>query len=78
MPDITLYTTRSCPYCKMTRQFLQEHNIEYTDIDVTDDAAAQEEMIDKAHQRAVPVVDIDGQIVVGFDEERLSELLGLS
>lgn len=75
MHQITIYTTPTCVYCKMAKAFFQEHKIEYTEKDVTTDQQAQEEMIKKSGQMGVPVIDIDGQIIVGFDKEKLSELL---
>lgn len=61
----------------MTKAFFKEHNIQYSERDVAADQKAQQEMIDKSGQFGVPVVDVDGQIVVGFDKSRLSELLGI-
>lgn len=77
MPKITIYTTPTCVYCKMTKEFFKEHNISYKEKDVSVDATARDEMADKSHQMGVPVVDIDGQIIVGFDKERLSGLLNI-
>lgn len=77
MHQITIYTTPTCVYCKMTKSFFKEHNIEYAEKDVTTDQAAQEEMIKKSGQLGVPVIDIDGQIIVGFDKEKLSGLLDI-
>lgn len=72
---VTIYTTTSCPYCKMAKSFFQENNIAFTEKDVTDDAVAQEEMIAKSSQLAVPVIDIDGEIIVGFNQAKIKELL---
>ena len=74
---ITIYTTPTCAYCKMTKEFLRENNIKYDEKDVAADTAAREEMVAKSHQLGVPVVDIEGEIIVGFDKDKLSELLGL-
>lgn len=78
MANVTIYTTPTCVYCKMTKEFFKEHNVQYTEKDVAGDAAAREEMIQKSGQMGVPVIDIDGELVVGFDKERLSELLKIS
>lgn len=78
MANVTIYTTPTCVYCKMTKEFFKEHKVQYTEKDVANDAAAREEMLQKSGKMAVPVIDIDGEIVVGFDKERLSELLKLS
>lgn len=75
--SVTIYSTISCPYCKMAKSFFQEHNVTYTEKDVTSDEAAQHEMIEKSGQLAVPVIDIDGQIIVGFNQAKLKELLSL-
>ncbi|QQG46329.1 MAG: NrdH-redoxin [Candidatus Niyogibacteria bacterium] len=77
MKNVTIYTTPSCVYCKMTKAFFKENNIEYSEKDVASDAAAREEMIKKSGQMGVPVTDIDGELTVGFDKERLSGLLGI-
>ncbi len=66
-----------CAYCKMTKAFFKEHNVTYEEKDVANDRALAEEMVKKSGQMAVPVIDIDGQITVGFDQARLSELLNI-
>ncbi len=81
MSNVTIYTTSQCPWCKKTKNFFQEHDIDYEEVDVESDEDAQEEMIEKSGQRGVPVtiIDDDGEeeIVVGFDEDELSEHLGI-
>jgi glutaredoxin 3 len=77
MQKVIIYTTPSCPYCQMTKAFFKEHNISYEEKDVSIDQKAVEEMIHKSGQLGVPVIDIDGQIVIGFDKEALSELLNI-
>lgn len=77
MANVTIYTTPTCVYCKMTKNFFLDHNIQYTEKNVAQDAEAREQMIQKSGQMGVPVVDIDGKIVIGFDQEQLSELLGI-
>lgn len=74
---ILVYSTTTCPYCSMAKDFLKEHNIKFESIDVTSDRAKQKEMIDKSGQMGVPVIDIDGTIILGFDEQRLRELLNI-
>ena len=73
-----MYTTPTCVYCKMTKEFFKEHSVQYTEKDVASDTAARDEMVQKSGQMGVPVIDIDGELVVGFDKERLSELLKIS
>lgn len=78
MHNVTIYTTPTCVYCKMTKEFFKEKNVQYEERDVTTDEKAREEMIQKSGQMGVPVIDIDGTIVTGFDKEKLTELLGLA
>lgn len=77
MFKVIIYTTPSCVYCKMTKAFFKENNIAYEEKDVSADSASRDEMIAKSNQMAVPVIDIDGQILVGFDKEGLSNLLNI-
>jgi len=72
---IKVYSTPSCPYCVTLKNFLKEHKIEFEDIDVSQNELAQKEMIDKSGQMGVPVIDIDDQIIVGFDQERIKQFL---
>ncbi|MDP3956270.1 MAG: glutaredoxin family protein [bacterium] len=75
MKNVTIYSTPTCHFCKATKEFFAEHNVQYTNKDVTTDKAFADEMIAKSGQMGVPVIDIDGQIVTGFNEPRLRELL---
>ncbi len=77
MPEVKVYTTPTCPWCMRVKQFLDERGIPYEEYDVAADAARAEEMIQKSGQMGVPVIEVDGEIVVGFDRSRLEELLGL-
>ena len=77
MPKVKVYSTPSCPYCVTLKEFLKSHSIEFEDIDVSQDMAAQKDMIERSGQMGVPVADIDGEMVIGFDRERISQLLGL-
>ena len=74
---VKVFSTSSCPYCVTLKEFLKEHNIEFEDIDVSQDKAASDEMIEKSGQMGVPVIEIDGEIIVGFDKEKISQLLNL-
>ena len=74
---IKVYSTPSCPYCFTLKEFLKQNNIEFEDIDVSKDEKALKEMIEKSGQMGVPVIEIDGQIVVGFDKEKISKLLNI-
>jgi len=77
MPSIKVFSTEFCPYCVALKEFLKENNIEFEAVDVTEDLKAQEEMIEKSGQMGVPVVDIDGEIIIGFDREKISQILGI-
>lgn len=75
MPNITIYSTPSCVYCKMAKQFFKENNIEYTEHNVQEDLQAQQEMLSKSHQLGVPVIDINGEIYVGFDRKAIGQAI---
>lgn len=77
MANVKIYSTPTCPYCKMVKQFLKENNIEFEDVDVASNQTAAQEMVKKSGQMGVPVLDIAGQIVVGFDKGKIKQLLGL-
>ncbi len=72
---VKIFSTPTCIYCQTLKAFLKEKNIQFNDIDVSHDEAALKEMVDKSGQMGVPVIDIDGQIVVGFDKNKIVELL---
>jgi glutaredoxin-like YruB-family protein len=74
---IKVYSTPTCPYCVTLKKFLKENGIEFKDIDVSQDEKELKEMIDKSGQMGVPVVDVDGQIVIGFDRDKILELLNI-
>lgn len=74
---VIIYSTPSCVYCKMAKEFFTEHNVQYEDKNVAVDATAREEMVKKSEQMGVPVIDIEGEILVGFDEEALQKSLGI-
>jgi len=75
MPRIRLFTTPICPYCFSLKRFLEEKGIEVEEIDVTKNEIAMEEMINATQQTTVPVLDIDGEFIVGFDREKICKLL---
>ena len=77
MTKVTIYTTPACVYCKMAKEFFQQNNVSYEEKDVLVDDAAREAMIAKSNQLRVPVIDVDGQIIVGFDEAAIKKLLKL-
>ncbi len=75
--SVIVYSTPTCPWCIRLKQFLKENNILFLDWDVSVDQAAADEMIKKSGQMGVPVLDIDGQIIVGFDKEKIKAALGV-
>lgn len=70
-----IYTTLTCPFCKMAKAYFKEQGVEYEEKDVTHDEALQQEMISKSGQFAVPVIDIGGAIIVGFQKEKIADAL---
>jgi glutaredoxin-like YruB-family protein len=72
---VRVFSTPTCPYCVTLKEFLKSKNIAFEDIDVAADEKAREEMIEKTGQLGVPVIEIDGQLVVGFNKEKISQLL---
>ncbi len=77
MTNVKVYSTPICPWCKKTKEFLKENSIEYEEIDVSSNEEASKDMVKKSGQMAVPVIDINGTILVGFDEEKLKKALKL-
>lgn len=77
MATIKVYSTPWCTYCKMLKDYFKEKKVDYTEFDVSADEKARNEMLNKSGQSGVPVIDIDGTLVVGFDKDRVNELLGL-
>jgi glutaredoxin 3 len=75
--NVKVYSTPTCPWCIQAKQFLKENNISYEDLDVSSNQKAAEEMVKVSGQMGVPVLDIEGEIIVGFDRERIREALGL-
>jgi len=75
--NVKIYSTPTCPWCVRTKQFLRENNITFEDIDVSTNQAAAQEMVEKSGQMGVPVLDIAGEIIVGFDKERIKVALGI-
>lgn len=72
---IKVYTTPTCPYCKLVKEFLHEKNAEFQEIDVANDPSAANEMVKLSGQMGVPVIDIDGDVIVGWNKDALEEAL---
>jgi glutaredoxin-like YruB-family protein len=77
MKNVTVYSTPTCPWCIRTKQFLKENNVPFTDFDVSSNSEKAEEMTQKSGQMGVPVLDIEGTIIVGFDKEKIKQSLGI-
>ena len=75
MAKIKVYSTPACPHCHEVKDFLKEKGIEFEDIDVAADQEKAKEMVEKSGQMGVPVIDIDGKIIVGFDREAIEKEL---
>lgn len=74
---VKVYSTPTCPYCKMAKDFLKENNVKFEDIDVSKDQDAAQDMIEKSGQMGVPVLDINGTIIVGFEKAEIKKALKL-
>ncbi|MBI2109281.1 MAG: glutaredoxin family protein [Parcubacteria group bacterium] len=74
---VVIYTTPTCMYCKATKEFFKENNVAYDEFDVATDAEKREEMIQKSGQMGVPVIFVGDKMVVGFNKDKLSELLSI-
>ncbi len=77
MKNITIYSTPTCHFCHLAKDFFKENNIAYTEHNVLTDLEKRQEMVDKSGQLGVPVIMIDGHITVGFDQAEISSLLGI-
>ncbi len=77
MSQVTIYTTPYCVYCKMAKEMFRKNNIAYEEKDVAADLKAREDMIQKSGQMGVPVIEVDDKIIIGFDQPRLKEALGI-
>ncbi len=75
MSEVIVYTTPTCHFCIAVKDFLKEKRVNYKEIDVSKDQTAAQEMINKSGQMGVPVIDFDGEIVIGFDEEKIESLI---
>ncbi len=74
---VTIYSTPTCHFCQMTKDYLKDHNISYTEYDVAHDLAKRQEMIQKSGQMGVPVIVIGDEMIIGFDQERIASSLGI-
>lgn len=77
MAKVIVYGTDACPFCVKAKDFLKQKNVEFEDVDVSKDQQKAQEMVQKSGQQGVPVLDINGKIIVGFDQPAIIGALGL-
>lgn len=75
--NVIVYSTPTCPFCIRAKQFLKENNIQFEDIDVSVNQEKAQEMMKKSGQMGVPLIDIDGELIIGFDKAKIKEVLGI-
>jgi len=75
--QVKLYTTPTCPYCKMAKKFLDDHGIKYKEFNIVEDKAARDEMKNKCKSLAVPTICFNDEVIIGFNEVELRKKLGL-
>lgn len=72
---VRVYSTATCPWCHTVKEFLTKEKVKFEDINVGEDQEAAQEMVEKSGQMGVPVIEVDGQIIIGFDEGKLKKAL---
>ena len=77
MAKVKLFTTPACVYCVTLKEFLKEKNVQFQEIDVSQDEKLKDEIIEKSGQMGVPILEIDGQIITGFDRKKICQLLNI-
>lgn len=77
MAKVKVYSTPTCPWCHKAKDFFKANNVEFDDLDVSVNEEARKEMVEKSGQMGVPVIDIDGKVIVGFDQEAIKKELKL-
>lgn len=75
--QVKVYSTPTCSWCKLTKQLLEKNNVAYVNIDVTADKASREEMVSRTGQMSVPVIEIDGELSIGYNESWLKQKLNI-
>jgi len=78
MAQVTIYTSPSCTHCNSAKRYLSEHGVDYREVDISRDLQSAQRLIDKTGQTGVPVIEVDGTMIVGFDKRRLNQALGLN
>lgn len=77
MKPVSIYTTATCHFCQMAKEFFKANNVTYTEYNVSEDEARRAEMIEKSGQMGVPVIYIGDDLVIGFNEGKIKSLLGM-
>jgi len=77
MKKVQIYSTPTCSYCHMAKDFFKKNNVSYEDFNVATDLEKRKEMVEKSDQMGVPVIIIDSELIVGFDKAKISRLLGI-
>ena len=73
--NITVYSTDTCPWCRKAKDYLRDKGVEFKEVNVGEDRNGAMEMVKKSGQQGVPVIDIDGNIIIGFDQRRIDSLI---
>ncbi len=76
-PKVVIFTTPTCAFCNAAKSYFRQKGIRFVDVDVSRDPAAARDMVRRSGQTGVPVIDIGGKIVIGFDKARINQLLGI-
>ena len=77
MPKVRIFSTPSCVYCITLKEYLKKYEINFENIDVSKDEKALDEMVEKSGQMGVPVIDINGEFIIGFDKAKINQLLNI-
>ncbi len=76
-PRVIVFSTPTCAYCNIAKRYFRENNVKFRDVDISRDAAAARDVVRRSGQMGVPVIDIGGKLIVGFDKPKINQLLGL-
>ncbi len=76
-PRVIVFSTPTCGFCNQAKSYFRQKNVRYTDVDVSRDQAAARDMVRRSGQQGVPVIDIGGHLVLGFNRPKIDQLLGL-
>ncbi|HRW47274.1 MAG: NrdH-redoxin [Caldilinea sp.] len=76
-PKVIVFSTPTCSYCNAAKSYFRQKGVKYRDVDVSRDPAAARDMVRRSGQQGVPVIDIGGKVIIGFDRPKINQLLGL-